>query len=135
MADFVTLTCPSCGGKLTITNDIERFACAHCGNEHVVNRSGYVVSLAPVVDELKKVQAGVDKTASELAIQRLTQEIEELDQQYAVLLNERVLVEAGYNPFGVLPGIEQLTEQMDRITKLSRKKNAELEKHRQIVSL
>ena len=135
MADFVTLSCPSCGGKLTITNDIERFACAHCGNEHVVNRSGYVVSLAPVVDELKKVQAGVDKTASELAIKRLTQEIEELGQQYAALWDKRVLLEAGLLSFLKRREIEQLTEQLDRIMKLARKKNAELEKHRQIVSL
>src|SRR5258706_205176 len=40
MSDFVTLTCPSCGGRLEITKDVERFACAHCGNEHVVRRAG-----------------------------------------------------------------------------------------------
>lgn len=74
MADFVILTCPSCGGKLQLTNDIEHFACAHCGNEHMVKRSGGVVTLA-VVEGLKKVQAGVDKTASELAIRRLPDEL------------------------------------------------------------
>jgi predicted RNA-binding Zn-ribbon protein involved in translation (DUF1610 family) len=36
MSDFVTLTCPNCGGKLQITPDINRFACTHCGNEHIV---------------------------------------------------------------------------------------------------
>ena len=40
MADFVTLSCPSCGGKLEVTRDIERFACAHCGREHIVKRTG-----------------------------------------------------------------------------------------------
>ena len=54
MADFVTLTCPSCGGKLQITQDIERFACAHCGREHIVKRSGGIVSLSPIIDALKK---------------------------------------------------------------------------------
>ncbi|MFL7795121.1 MAG: hypothetical protein AB8I69_23480 [Anaerolineae bacterium] len=29
--DSITLTCPSCGGKLQVTNDIDRFACTHCG--------------------------------------------------------------------------------------------------------
>ena len=42
MANFVTLTCPSCGGKLEITEDVEKFACGNCGNEHIVNRRGNV---------------------------------------------------------------------------------------------
>jgi hypothetical protein len=40
VADFITLSCPSCGHKLQINEDIDRFACAACGNEHIVNRSG-----------------------------------------------------------------------------------------------
>ena len=78
MADFVTLSCPSCGGKLEVTRDIERFACTHCGREHMVKRSGGTVSLSPVVDALRKVEVGVDKTAAELAIVRLQKEIEDL---------------------------------------------------------
>lgn len=78
MPDFFTLTCPSCGGRLQIGNDVERFACGYCGGEHVVKRGGGIVSLAPVIDEIKKVQTGVDKTASELAIARLTPEIEKI---------------------------------------------------------
>jgi len=77
MQGFVTLTCPSCGGKLEITNDLERFACAHCGNEHMVRRSGGVVSLAPVVQELRSIKSGVDRTAMELAIRRIKEEISE----------------------------------------------------------
>ena len=83
MADYVTLSCPSCGGRLDITADVERFACAHCGNEHVVRRGGGIVSLAPVVAGLNRVQAGVDKTASELAIVRLQQEIAWLQNQFS----------------------------------------------------
>jgi primosomal protein N' len=83
MSDFITLSCPPCGGKLEITQDIERFACSHCGGEHVVRRGGGIVSLAPIVAGLKQVQVGVDKTASELAIQRLTGEILELQQALA----------------------------------------------------
>jgi ribosomal protein S27AE len=75
MADHITLTCPSCGGKLQITNDIERFACGHCGNEHIVRRGSGIILLAPVVEGLQRVQTGVDKTASELAIKRLKDEI------------------------------------------------------------
>lgn len=86
MADFVTLTCPSCGGKLEITSDVERFACAHCGREHIVKRSGGIVSLSPVVDAIRQVGIGVDKTAAELAIVRLKPEISELQRQRSALL-------------------------------------------------
>lgn len=75
MSPFVTLSCPSCGGKLQITEDIDRFACAHCGQEHIVKRSGGIVTLAPVVDAIKRVEVGVDKTAAELAMARLEREI------------------------------------------------------------
>ena len=79
MSSSIVLTCPACGGKLEITNDIERFACAHCGREHVVRRGAGIVSLSPVVDAIKKVETGVDKTASELAIARLQREIDDLE--------------------------------------------------------
>ena len=76
MADFVSLTCPSCNGKLQIGKDLERFACGYCGTEFVVNRGGGIVSLSPVVEGLKRVEKGVDKTASELAIARLRKDVD-----------------------------------------------------------
>ncbi len=91
MPDFVSLTCPSCGGKLQITDDIDRFACGHCGNEHVVSRGGGIIALSPVVDGLTQVRAGVDRTASELAIVRLEKEIAELEEAIEEL-NEHILL-------------------------------------------
>ncbi len=81
MPDFINLTCPKCGGKLQITSDIDRFSCGYCGNELILQRSGGAITVAPVVDGLKRVQAGTDKTASELAIVRLEGEISKLSQQ------------------------------------------------------
>jgi hypothetical protein len=81
MSDFITLSCPSCGGKLEITKDVEQFACAHCGNEHVVRRGAGIVSLAPVMEGLQKVQASSDRVRAELAIQRLTAELAEVQHQ------------------------------------------------------
>ena len=78
MAGYVALSCPSCGGKLEITEDIERFACAHCGREHIVIRGGGIVSLTPLVEGLRKVEIGVDKTAAELALERIPKELEAL---------------------------------------------------------
>ena len=81
MAEIVSLTCSSCGGKLQIPASIEQFACGYCGTEFTVNRGGGIVSLDPVVDGLKSVQRGVDKTASELAIVRLQREADALVAQ------------------------------------------------------
>lgn len=78
MTDFITLTCPSCGGDLKITKDIERFACAHCGKQHIVNRGGGIISIAPVLENVSK---GVDSTASELALIRLEKELAEIKPQ------------------------------------------------------
>ncbi|MBX3056700.1 MAG: hypothetical protein KF770_09535 [Anaerolineae bacterium] len=96
MTDFVTLTCPSCGGQLQITNDIDRFACGHCGTEHLVRRGGGIVTLAPIVEGIKKVQVGTDKMAAELAIVRLEKEINQLNKQIDAL-NSR------YDDIEILP--------------------------------
>lgn len=88
MTDYITLSCPSCGARLEVTQDIERFACAHCGREHIVKRGGGIVSLSPVVDALRKVEVGVDKTAAELAIVRLQKEIAYLQTNKNELLED-----------------------------------------------
>lgn len=80
-SDYITLSCPACGGKLQISDDIQRFVCAHCRNEHIVRRGGGVVSIAPIVEGLGRVQQGTDRTAAELAIARLTKEIADLEVQ------------------------------------------------------
>jgi len=75
MPDFITLTCPTCGGKLQITSDIERFACTHCGNEHLVRRGAGVVTLAPVVESMDGLRRATDRTASEMALRRIKDEL------------------------------------------------------------
>jgi DNA-directed RNA polymerase subunit RPC12/RpoP len=75
MSDFVSLSCPSCGAKLEITSDIEKFACMHCGNEHVVKRSGGIVTLHPLIEEIKKLSSGIDTTGAELSLVRIEKEI------------------------------------------------------------
>ena len=85
MSDFMTLSCPTCGGRLEITPDIDRFACSHCGHEHIVRRAGGLVSLKPVMERLETIESGTERTASELAIRRLTPEVEALERQLAEL--------------------------------------------------
>jgi predicted RNA-binding Zn-ribbon protein involved in translation (DUF1610 family) len=78
---ITTLTCPSCGSKLQITKGFDRFACFYCGNEHIVHREGGAVYLEPIAIDIHHIRGGVDKTAAELAIARLTKELSDLDGQ------------------------------------------------------
>jgi DNA-directed RNA polymerase subunit RPC12/RpoP len=89
LLDFITLACPKCGGQLEITPDMDRFACKYCGNEHLVRRTGGSVSLAPVVEGIKRVEdkfdhalIGADRMAAEQTIQRLKNELPALERQY-----------------------------------------------------
>ncbi len=106
MPDFVTLSCPNCGARLDITAEIDRFACSYCGQEHVVRRSGGIVSLAPVVAALNQVRNGVDRAAAELAIVRLQKEIAGLADQRDQYLraNPRPETEI-YQPVMVVLGV------------------------------
>lgn len=116
-SDFLTLSCPNCGGKLEITPDIERFACQHCGYEHIVRRIGGIVSLEPVVQMLGQITNGfshvgngmnrlsfnTEKQAAELTIKRLKEEIDELqagmtrvcDKRWGVMAPGFVLLSCG----------------------------------------
>lgn len=78
---FVPLSCQNCGGKLEVYEDMTRFACAHCGSEMIAEHRGSTVILKSVQDAIQKVQAGTDKTAAEVAIVRLRQEISEKDEE------------------------------------------------------
>jgi hypothetical protein len=78
MSDFVALTCPNCGGQLQITPDIDRFACTHCGNEHLVKRGEGVIAIQPLAESMTGLRRATDRTAFEMAIRRLTKELAQL---------------------------------------------------------
>ena len=78
MPDLATLPYPLFGEKLKITNDINSFTKDQCNCEHAVLHVGGNADLPLVVGAYKKVEVGVDKVTSELAINRLQEEIDEL---------------------------------------------------------
>ena len=71
----VPLKCTGCGAGLGISADMTRFACGYCGTEQIVERRGGTVALKPITDAIAKVQVGTDKTAAELALNRLPHEL------------------------------------------------------------
>jgi predicted RNA-binding Zn-ribbon protein involved in translation (DUF1610 family) len=107
--DFITLTCPSCGGKLQVKEDTEHFYCSYCGNEHIVRRQGGIVKLEPVIQEIKKVnnningiRSSVDITNSELAIARLRNDIEELQAKKKKIIERISLMIKPISALGIL---------------------------------
>ena len=79
MIEIVKLQCPSCAGTLEVTKDLEQFACGYCGTAVIVRRGGGTISLSPVIEGLQRVERGVDRTASELAIKRIQEEVAAVD--------------------------------------------------------
>lgn len=120
MSDFITLTCPQCGGKLQITGDIDRFACQFCGTEHIVRRSGGAVYLAPVIDKLNQIDQNISGVkgsveqvgthskvvAAELAIPRIRNEIieakEELQRRNDMVITNEMIVAQSSRSDGLL---------------------------------
>lgn len=94
MPDFVYLTCPSCSEKLQINQDIERFACGQCGNEYLVNRSGGIITLEPVLNQpilknLESDNSNKDRTHTEFDCKKLIKEIK-------ILKHDKTNVKGGY---------------------------------------
>ena len=77
----VRLECTGCGASLDITPNLEVFSCGYCGARQMVRRSGGSVSLKPLEEAISRVQRGTDRTASELAVPRLKEEMVALDNE------------------------------------------------------
>jgi hypothetical protein len=72
---LVTLSCPNCAGSLTVGPTQDLFACGFCGANVKVERSGGTISLSKITDAMARLQRGADKTAAELALPRLKEEL------------------------------------------------------------
>ncbi len=45
MSDFITMTCPACGGKLEVNPSQQLLTCQHCGTEHMIRHEADSVRL------------------------------------------------------------------------------------------
>jgi Arc/MetJ family transcription regulator len=82
MLKSIPLKCASCGSNLEVTLEMDTFACGYCGASQIVERQGGTVSLRLVTDAIRSVQVGTDKTAAELALKRLSRELESVEQEF-----------------------------------------------------
>lgn len=87
------LSCPSCNNALEIGGEIERFACARCGTEYLVNRGGGILTLTPTAERLQ--EEGHAEAAQRLLqyeMKRLTAELEtEMNREIAGLPGYQLL--------------------------------------------
>lgn len=82
MLSSITLKCANCGANLEVKAETQTFACGYCGASQMVERHGGTVSLHLLKESISKVQIGTDKTAAELAIRRIKEEMAEIDKIY-----------------------------------------------------
>ena len=93
LSDFITLSCPNCGGKLQLTADIERFACQFCGHEHIVRRGGGAVSLEPVVKVMQNIDASINLVGSGVNRLGFSSEKQAAEQTIARLKTELAAIQ------------------------------------------
>jgi len=72
------LKCTSCGANLKVSGDVGQFACGYCGTGLIVEHQGGIVMIRPLVAAITRVHLGTDRTAAELALARLKEELKEL---------------------------------------------------------
>ncbi len=98
------LSCPSCKNALEIGGDVERFACARCGTEYMVNRQGGIVTLTPTVELLQ--EEGFEEAAKRL----LRYEVEQIEKDLEVEMTRNL---AG------MPAYQRLRYDYARIGKIN----------------
>jgi len=72
---LVNLSCPNCAGSLSVGSTQDVLTCGYCGASIQVERSGGEVSLSKLTDTMARLQRGADKSAAELALKRLADEL------------------------------------------------------------
>lgn len=76
---IISLKCPNCGAAVSITPELDVFACGYCGAQQMVQRGSGTVSLKLLGEAIARIQHGTDRTAAELAIRRLREELATLE--------------------------------------------------------
>ena len=99
---MISLGCPNCGAALQISDSLENFACGYCGSVQVVERWGGTVSLKLVQAAVDGLRIGIDRTAAELALVRLKDDLAKIDQRIETLKGSRAAKEMELSPLAQL---------------------------------
>lgn len=88
MAEFSFLTCPTCGSQLEAIEDQLKLACEKCQAEHLIKKSGKIVYICTLEQELESIQIRANRANTERMILKLNQEIHELEEELKELKSE-----------------------------------------------
>lgn len=80
-SQIVPLKCSNCGGALDVTPAMDFFACGYCGSQLVVLRNEGTVTLEVAIEAVARIQRGTDRTAAELAVRRLREDLVEIETE------------------------------------------------------
>lgn len=83
---LLKLSCANCSAPLEVGDNLERFTCSYCGTAQIVERAGGVISTRKLETAINAVQRGTDRTAAELAMPRLNNELREAMAERAALV-------------------------------------------------
>ena len=72
---IIAALCAGCGARLFITPDLNQITCVYCGVIQVVRRNQGVIGLKCIEGAISRVQSGTDRTAVELAIRRIKDDL------------------------------------------------------------
>jgi ribosomal protein S27AE len=96
------LKCPNCGAALEVADSLDVFACSYCGATVQVERGTGTISLQLLTKTMRSIQRSSDRTAAELAIRRLREELVELEKSLIATLSAL--------PVMLRPGVESPAE-------------------------
>jgi hypothetical protein len=81
-ATSADLKCLNCGAKLGIGASIVEFECEDCGVFQIAERDGGVAALRLLTDKADRIQDTVGRAAAELALNRVGDELGELEAKF-----------------------------------------------------
>jgi hypothetical protein len=104
-------SCPSCGAGLRFNSTLDKFFCSYCGKEVFVERGSGKTELSAFAAVASRIDRGVARTASELALQRLAKERAQLAADVAIARDAHTRAKANVAavpivvPIGLVVGV------------------------------
>lgn len=88
MSETIKISCPACGSTSSRKEGLSDFVCHYCGTQFRVEHKNGGISLSPILETMQTLQTGMDRTAAELTVKRLKEEIFHLNNKIAPLMPE-----------------------------------------------
>lgn len=94
MSETIKISCPACGSTSSRKEGLSDFVCHYCGTQFRVEHKNGGISLSPIMESMQTLQTGMDRTATELTVKRLKEEIIVLKGNTSVLMSKYDLVKS-----------------------------------------